>query len=236
MVDPKRVTDYNRSLRDLEEFAIFSICVAGKNAHNTSVSVDWMLTKLESYYSDKSPLDNIYQFVFDVGLKGLQALMKEAGIGCHTGTAKMPGRAEVCYELAKMVIECNLDLRTCSPAQLETIKGIGAKTSRFFIVHSRPNVRMAALDVHILKWLNDNNVKAPRTTPPKGSKLYARLEETFLQMCEAAGKGYAEMDLEIWNKYSLDGLENRGKVLVNRSNNEQAKHEAASTQSESGID
>lgn len=223
MVDPKYATNYNRSPRDLEEFAIFSVCVAGKNAHNTAVAVDWMLRKLESYYKERdTPLSNIYQFVFDVGLKGFQSLMKDAGIGCHTGFGKVPGRAEVCYNLALKMLENPDFLHVCTPENLEEIKGIGAKTARFFILHSRPNVRMAALDVHILKWLNDKGFPAPKSTPPKGSKQYKLLEELFLTLCDDEEIGYAEKDLEIWNKYSLDGLENRGKVLVKRSDNEQA--------------
>lgn len=216
VVDPKFATDYNRSDRDLEEFAIFSVCVAGKNAHNTARAVDKMLNKLSESYGEDKPLDNILQLVFDTGLKGLQFLMKEVGIGCHTGKGTMPGRAEVCHTLAVKMIDRPDFLRTCTPEELEQIKGIGSKTSRFFILHTRRDQRIAALDTHILQYLRDKGIAAPKSAPPKGSKKYKDLEEKFLSICDELGKGYAQMDLEIWNTYSLDGLKNPGRVSRKR--------------------
>ena len=56
---------------------------------------------------------------------------------------------------------------------------------------------MAALDTHILSWLRERGHDAPKSTPT-GAK-YAELEQVFLGYCAAAGRGVAEMDLEIWN-------------------------------------
>ena len=36
MINPKQITDFNRSKRELEMFWIFSIMVAGKNSDNTA--------------------------------------------------------------------------------------------------------------------------------------------------------------------------------------------------------
>lgn len=231
MVDPKFVTNYNRSDRDLEEFAIFSVCVAGKNAHNTARAVDKMLSIMKECYQelDIDPMDCIYQYVFDTGLKGLQGLMKECGIGCYTRCAS------TCYELAQKSVDNYNFLRRCKVEDLENIKGIGAKTARFFILHSRPAQRIAALDTHILQYLRDLGIDAPNSTPPKGSKKYKQLEETFLKICDETNTGYADMDLLIWNAYSLDGLKNPGRVSRKRRTNatDTAKD---STESKRGLD
>src|SRR5688500_12257176 len=110
MVDPKFVTIYNRSQESLEEFALFSICVAGKNAHNTANSIEKLLKILRGKYLGyvKLPLDLILSYVEDNGLSKLQKLFKEVGIGNHTGTDKIPGRAKVCFDLADEVINNNL--------------------------------------------------------------------------------------------------------------------------------
>lgn len=226
MIDPKYITDYNRSQDEIEEFAIFSICVAGKNAHNTANAVEKMLTAIADYaivLANLSPLKRLTTFVevyCEGKLQPLRDIMKECGIGCHTGTDTVPGRAEVCYRVGLLLLVDPDFLQNCTPQTLESVKGVGAKTARFFILHSRPKQRICALDTHILKYLRDQGVeKVSKSTPLKGSKAYARLEEAFLSICDKLGKDYAEHDLWVWNKYSLDGLENRGTVKKTRNTN-----------------
>jgi hypothetical protein len=97
------------------------------------------------------------------------------------------------------IINANLDLETCTPADLEKIHGIGPKTSRFFIMWIRPHEKYAALDVHILRWLNSIGIKAPKSTP-SSKKLYSELETKFLKEAEKRNMTPRELDLEIWEK------------------------------------
>jgi thermostable 8-oxoguanine DNA glycosylase len=77
-------------------------------------------------------------------------------------------------------------------------------------MHSRPNQRIAVLDTHILHWLRDQGVAAPKTTPLKGSKKYKDLELTFLTLADKLGEDPAILDLRIWNEYSRNGLGKTG--------------------------
>src|SRR5690606_28462084 len=70
-------------------------------------------------------------------------------------------------------------LKTCSVEDLESITGVGPKTARFFVLHSRPNSRIAVIDTHILKYLRTQGIDAPKGTPPKGEK-YSRFEGEFI--------------------------------------------------------
>jgi hypothetical protein len=83
---------------------------------------------------------------------------------------------------------------------LECIKGIGMKTARFFVMHSRPNQQLACLDTHILAWLKDKGHDVPKTTP--SGKKYLELETIFLAYCKRMSKLPADLDLEIWNERS----------------------------------
>lgn len=91
----------------------------------------------------------------------------------------------------------DLDLRTCSPAQLEAIHGIGPKTARFFIIWTRTDARVAALDVHILRWLGQQGYKAPRQTPQ--GRRYAELEAAFLAEADKRGLTPHQLDAQIWS-------------------------------------
>lgn len=97
-----------------------------------------------------------------------------------------------------------LDLRTCSVSDLEKIPGVGLKTSRFFLTHSRPNQEYGILDTHILTHMrNDLGIPTPKTTPTNPKKYYD-LEAKLLAIVKASGKSYADYDLEVWSKRVLD--------------------------------
>ncbi len=89
-------------------------------------------------------------------------------------------------------------VRTVPVRILECIKGVGMKTARFFVMHTRPNQQYACLDTHILQWLGEKGHIVPKTTP-QGDK-YLALEKVFLDYCREMGKTPAELDLQIWNE------------------------------------
>lgn len=171
---------------------LFAIAVAGHSAHNTAKAVDRLVNLLRYQYPWYPPLSAIYNMEWPA----LPQTLKAAKIGCYSI------KSTTYKTLANYVVNKKDFLRSCTVEDLETIRGIGPKTSRFFLLHSRPAQRLAVLDTHILKWLRSQGVLTPATTPPKGSKLYKTLEEKFLELCDSKGWAYAEADLKIWNYYS----------------------------------
>lgn len=95
------------------------------------------------------------------------------------------------------LIDANLDLATCTAAQLEKIHGIGPKTSRFFLLWTRPGAVHAALDTHVLKWLRFIGHDAPKATPT-GDK-YAALERVFIKEARARVMTPRQLDAIIWD-------------------------------------
>lgn len=117
-------------------------------------------------------------------------MLQDSGIGCYNNKAKS------IHQLA----HAGLDLRTCTVDELEGIHGIGPKTARMFVLHTRPAAEVAALDVHILHYMSDRGISVPKSTP--SGRRYKELETKFLEMARKAGKTPADFDLEIWRKYS----------------------------------
>jgi thermostable 8-oxoguanine DNA glycosylase len=93
------------------------------------------------------------------------------------------------------------NLKNVTVDDLESIKGIGSKTARFFVLHSRPKVRHAVLDTHILKWMGALGINVPKATPPK--KKYKELEEKFLALADERKMSVADLDLHIWKTYAM---------------------------------
>lgn len=184
MIDPTNITNYNLTSEELEEHILFWVCAAGKNGRIAARCLDSLLKDINGYIA---PFSTIAKSGYD----NLAPLLKKHGIGCYTS------KARTIWELSNS----SIDLRTCSANDLETIYGIGMKTSRCFIMHSRPDIKYAGLDTHILKFLRSKGVPAPKSTP-NSRKKYLELEKKFLTFAKESGKMVAEFDLEIWNYYS----------------------------------
>ena len=204
MINPEAITNYNLTDRELEEHILFWVCAAGKNGRTAARCLEVFLTMI--MYNNMSPFEAIkdrYAYdnksfnIKDENYKTIPDFMKMAGIGCYNQ------KSRTFVELAFS----NIDLKTCSARDLEKIYGIGMKTSRCFILHSRKNARYAGLDTHVLKFLRRMGHNVPKSTPI--GKKYLELEVTFLNYADMVYKTPAEFDLDIWNQYSVKTLTNK---------------------------
>lgn len=188
MVDPDQITRYDRNDWELQEFLLFSVAVAGKTAKTIAPRVDAFLKRITDD-GEHTPFDSIRGL--DVAGFDIAGMINQAGIGCHTQ------KARTFIELSN---DQDLNLYTCTPYDLERYYGIGPKTARLFVMHTRENERYAALDTHILKFLREEGVEnVPASTPPAGS-TYNRLEQEFLKLVPP-GMTPADFDLEVWKRY-----------------------------------
>jgi hypothetical protein len=188
LVNPDNITRFDMSDSELELTLLFWVCAAGKKAKTAAANLDRML----SFGRESFGLDRPFSIVssFDVHLA---ETMRRHGIGCYNN------KSRTMLELAAS----GMDLRNCSVLDLEAIRGIGPKTARCFLIHSRRGVRHAGLDTHCLKYMRDNGIDVPKSTPT--GKKYLELENMFLEMADRSGKSLAEFDLEIWRMYSSRG-------------------------------
>jgi thermostable 8-oxoguanine DNA glycosylase len=201
MVDPENITEFDLCNYELEERILFWICAAGKNGRTAARSLQLLMDATAAIYW--GPLASIYRAWLE---RDLPHLLKFCGIGCYNSKARS------FLELYDAV-QSGLDLRTCSAYALEQIHGIGMKTSRCFIMHSRYGARYAGLDTHILKYLRAQGIEDVPKSTPSSKKQYLRLEKEFLRMADEQGKLPSVLDLEIWNKYSVKSTK---KYLTNK--------------------
>jgi len=181
---------------ELQWRIIYSAIVAGKSARFAENAI----RKLFSGHKE-NPFDIIKAWcreewdpvlwIVDPNWQPLVARLRQAKTGNYNKLVK------TLSELAWS----NIDLYTCTPADLEKIHGIGPKTSRFFILWTRPDAKYAALDVHILRWLGERGYKVPKNTP-QAPKAYATLEKAFLDEAEKLGLSPRELDKQVWMERS----------------------------------
>lgn len=185
MIDPRDVTKFDRTQFELEEYWLFCIVAAGKTAITQARLLDEFL-KVNQPHGAATPFQTLAALVRDDDL--LNAL-KLSRLGQYNRIAKAFAQS-----LA-------LDLKSATVADLEAISGVGPKTARFFILHTRPNQTMAVLDTHILKYLRDKGHTTQKVTPPAGKK-YNELEALVIQEAAANKMSLPDFDLHIWKTYS----------------------------------
>ena len=162
---------------------LFCICVPSKPARTQARKLEQLLL----YRNTATPFDYIRALDKKPG-----ALVEELQ-NARLRQYKRIGRA------FRLVL--GIDLGSVSVEALERL--VGRKTARFFLIHSRPGLRLAILDTHILKYLRTQGVRGvPKTTPTSG-KEYARLEQAYLDVLAKQGiTDLAKHDLMIWTMAS----------------------------------
>lgn len=173
----------------LEYKILFALVVAGKNAKFAERVTNALLAISHVDELRISPFFTIRRAIEDgMLLNYLQY--------CRSGNY---GKLERAF---KTLVESSIDLRLCTPQDLEKVPGIGPKTSRFFILWTRPDARFASLDTHILKWLKYLGYNAPKSTPT--GKKYEELELAFLSEADKRKCKPVKLDYAIW-EYCRDG-------------------------------
>lgn len=188
MIDPSNITNYNLTDYELEEHLIFWVLAAGKNGTTAAKLLEKLLYRLGGLKG--VPFEKIRCYSI---IGNLAQLMQLCGIGCYNN------KSRTLIELAN----AGLDLSTCLAVDLEKIYGIGPKTARCFLLHSRKGVRLSGLDTHMLKHLREVGVEDVPKSTPSSKKRYMILEQEVLRLADEAGMSPAEFDLMIWNRYSV---------------------------------
>ena len=191
MIDPATITNYGLSDPELEEHILFWVCAAGKNGTTAARCLEKLLSAIT--FNQQSPFQIIRLVLSTKEPEPLPDLMKWAGIGCYNHKART----------FEELVHSKLNLRTCTPDDLEKIYGIGMKTSRCFILHSRRNAQVAGLDTHMLKYLTNLGISRVPKSTPGSKKLYKYLENEVLKLAREKGMTPAEFDLFVWNQYKI---------------------------------
>ena len=181
MIDPTQPTNFNRTKSELEEWLLFCIVVAGKNAHQQAKKLDAFLALEEG----SSPFIKI------------QKMYTKGTLVSNLETVRMGQYRRIVWAFHSVSL---YDVHSLNLVTLQNIAGIGLKTARFYWMNCVPNQNYAILDTHILKWLRMQGYDVPKSTPSKNK--YLKIEQIFLEEAKKRNKTPIELDLEIWLSYA----------------------------------
>lgn len=194
MITPTTITNFNRTEAELEEFLMFAILVAGKGAEQQAKKLDQFLQQQQFANAEAQKQGRSWTPFDELELQIKNNYLTENMMKHKLGQYK-----RLLFAFLG-ILRFKGNLKTVTIEELESIKGIGSKTARFFVLHSRPNVKVAVLDTHILKWMKAIGHDVPKATPTK--KKYGIIEKLFLCMAEARNMSPADLDLHIWKSYA----------------------------------
>lgn len=202
--DYMRPTDFERTRAQQVRFLLFGICVAGKRS---AVIAEKLRLAERRLYSESEPsaLANALdtpEYEQDLAWR-LDALVqdperferacKRAGLGKYQ---LLRAAAE---EVARRFAADALWIDHAGLDELLSIPGVGPKTARFFLVHSRRGARHIILDVHILATLGELGMKVPKATPPE--PRYSAIEREAIALLESQGiRDLHSWDIDRWRQ------------------------------------
>ena len=188
MINPAEVTNYNRTQSELQEFILFCINVAGKKSSIEAPKLEVFIERAKNITKETSPFNCIKKLI---KLGRLNEIMHWAKLSPYAQ------RYNSYVAVSKIK-----DLQSVSLNRLLQIPGIGLKTARFFLSHSREDFDEPMLDTHILRYLRDQGyVDAPKSTP-SNENTYFYFANIFKNIARQLGKTVTDLDLEIWKQYS----------------------------------
>lgn len=188
MINPAEVTNYNRTQYELEEFILFCINVAGKKSAIEAPKLEVFIERAKDITKESTPFNCIRKLI---KLGRLNEIMHWAKLSPYAQ------RYNSYVAVAKIK-----DLQSVTLNRLLQVPGIGLKTARFFLSHSREDFDEPMLDTHILRFLRDQGyADAPKSTP-SNENTYHYFANIFKNIARQLGKSVTDLDLEIWKQYS----------------------------------
>ena len=188
MINPAEVTNYNRTQSELQEFLLFCINVAGKKSSIEAPKLEIFIQRAKDITKETTPFNCIKKLI---KLGRLQEIMHWAKLSPYKQ------RYNSYVDAVKLG-----DLQTVTLNRLLQVPGIGLKTARFFLSHSREDFDEPMLDTHILQFLRDNGYKGAPKSTPSNVGVYNYYANIFKMFARVSGKSVTDLDLEIWKRYS----------------------------------
>ena len=193
MIDPKKVTNYKRNKTQLQEWLLYCVCVAGKKSEIET-------RKLAGFLRDGRMGFNLSPFNLIRKLLGISSCEAD-GLKQNLCKYKIAPYQQRYNSFVDCVTLLPDDLSEVTIEQLQEVRGISTKTSRFFLTHSREDFNEPVLDTHILRFLKDVGHDVPSSTP-QNPNVYQRVARIFKKEADLAEMSVTDFDLQVWTKYS----------------------------------
>lgn len=187
-INPKEITDLNRTTAQKEKFLLFCVLCAGKSSDVMAEKLEQLLEPVNSsgprFELKATPLDYLINLLRSGRLR---EVLEKHKIGK--------------YDLLTKFVEKVKDWDTTewSRKALVTIPGISYKTASLYRMHCFGD-KIACLDTHVLRWLRTEGFKGVPKASPSNWDIYRHWENVFLGECYKREVEPNHFDLDLWKQ------------------------------------
>lgn len=188
-----------------ESFLLFAVLVAGKNSEMIKKKTNNLISDIIKDKNPESLFDYIISNYKENDFEKLLEILKK----------HKTGKYSLILNFFRDLDSSKINISNCSMEELESLRGIGKKSSRFFMVYNRADIKdCAILDTHILKFIRANGFDAPEQTP-SSPKKYDELEKIFLDLSKKVKPSMSIPDLDFLLWYSAKTKKETAIILKN---------------------
>lgn len=188
-----------------ESFLFFAVAVAGKTASVTSKKINAVLNEVMEGKRG-SIFKTIKEKYENNNYKDFLLILQK----------HKTGKYNTLVRFTKDFINKDINLNNTTVEELESLTGVGKKSSRFYMVYNNAsNKDYAVLDTHILRFMKRFGVRTPKNTPT--GNHYDRLEKIYLKIYKKSGfrGSLRDFDYAIWETQGNLVLPNSDDFIAN---------------------
>ena len=194
MIDPLNVTNAARTPAELGGVSPLLHCRRGQESL-------WISRRSNS----SGVLGGCKPFAF------IRASDREGKLEARLRAAKL-GKYSLLGRGFRQLASSGIDLARCTWEDLTAFPGIGIKTAKFFILHSRSRQMHGVLDTHVLGWMREHWARPGRrpsgvpTHSPQDAEAYRFWEHVYFGMVtvrhhrDGRTVDWARFDLDLWKE------------------------------------
>lgn len=192
-INPKEITDLNRTKPQKEKFLLFCVLCAGKSSDVMAEKLEQLLEPVNPggwprFELKAAPLDYLVNLLRNGRLR---EVLEKHKIGKYKLLTDFVAFLEPLVMHYK-VTEWDRDGLVLAP-------GISYKTASLYRMHCFGD-RIACLDTHVLRWLRNEGFKGVPKASPSNWDTYRHWENVFLGECYKRDVEPNHFDLDLWKK------------------------------------
>jgi thermostable 8-oxoguanine DNA glycosylase len=195
-INPKEITDLNRTKAQKEKFLLFCVLCAGKSSDVMAEKLEQLLEPVDSsgprWELKATPLDYLVNLLRSGRLR---EVLEKHKIGKYklftdfvTYVQKWNYATHPTYNITDM-----------KRAGLVLAPGISYKTASLYRMHCFGD-KIACLDTHVLRWLRNEGFKGVPKASPSNWDVYRHWENVFLGECYKREVEPNHFDLDLWKQ------------------------------------
>lgn len=189
-INPKEITDLNRTTPQKEKFLLFCVLCAGKSSDVMAEKLEQLLEPLKQ--CRWTPLKYLVNLLVN---RRLREVLEQHKIGKYklftdfvTYVQKWNYATHPTYNITDM-----------KRAGLVLAPGISYKTASLYRMHCFGD-KIACLDTHVLRWLRNEGFKGVPKASPSNWDTYRHWENVFLGECYKRDVEPNHFDLDLWKQ------------------------------------